>query len=210
MNSLYGYIPPTMEEHSINLRSDSTTAWAEGWANFYPLIVFNDPIFTWSNGTHYANINLETPHWCSSGWDDGDEVEGRVAGALWDIYDSQNDNAPWYYDSFSDGFQRIWNIMHTTPCDTFHEFWQAWNTSGYPKQQALMAIFQNSIDYRGKGDINADGIVNYLDAIILGAAWGSIKGDANFDKRADLNYDDSINYLDSAILGANYGNDYDC
>ena len=62
MNSLYGYIPPAMEEHSINLRSNSTTAWTEGWANFFPLVVFNDPVFTWSNGTHYANINLETPH----------------------------------------------------------------------------------------------------------------------------------------------------
>jgi hypothetical protein len=210
MNSLYGYIPPAMEEHSINLRSNSTTAWAEGWANFYPLVVYNDPVFTWSNGTHYANINLETPHWCSSGWDDGDEVEGRVAGALWDIYDPNHDNAPWYYDSFSNGFTNIWNIMRATPCDTFHEFWQAWNTSGYLKQPALMAIFQNSIDYRGSGDINADGSVDGLDLGIMCAAWGSLKGDPNWDQRADLNYDDVIDGVDFWILLANWGHDYDC
>jgi hypothetical protein len=198
MNMTYGYMPPALPEHSINETSNANTAWVEGWAYFFPLVVYNYPVF--------LGLNLETPHWCSPNWDDGDEVEGRVAGALWDIFDPTPDG----YDTFSNGFTNIWNIMSTAPCDTFNEFWQAWNASGYPKQQALMAIFQNSIDYRGEGDMNADGTVNYLDAIILGAAWGSIKGDPGFDKRADLNYDDSINYLDSAILGANYGNDYDC
>jgi len=202
MNSLYGYIPPAMEEHSINLRSNSTTAWTEGWADFFPLVVQNDPDLT--------GWNLETLYWCSPDWDDGDEVEGRVAGALWDIFDPNHDNDPWYYDSFSDGFQHIWNIMRTTPCDTFYEFWQAWNTSGYPKQQALMAIFQNSIDYRGPGDINADGYVNAADAVILGNAFNSQKGDDNFDKRADLNYDDYVNAKDSVILGSYWGNEYDC
>jgi hypothetical protein len=202
MNITYGYMPPALPQHSINEISNANTAWVEGWADFFPLIVQNDPVL--------AGWNLETQHWCSPDWDDGDLVEGRVAGALWDIYDSQNDNAPWYYDSFSNGFQHIWNIMRTTPCDTFYEFWQAWNSSGYPKQQALMAIFQNSIDYRGGGDINADGYVNAADAVILGNAFNSQKGDANFDKRADLNYDDYVNAKDSVILGSYWGNEYDC
>jgi hypothetical protein len=213
MNSLYGYIPPSMEEHSINLRSNSTTAWAEGWANFYPLAVYNDPVFTWSNGTHYNDINLETLHWCSSGWDDGDEVEGRVAGALWDIYDSQNDSAPWYYDSFSNGFTNIWNILHTTPCDTFHEFWQAWNTSGYPKQPALMAIFQNSIDYRGTGDVDANGKVDMADGYIISKAFGAYKNGPHAEKwnqQADLDYNDKIDMIDQWIWSRNYGKNYDC
>jgi hypothetical protein len=210
MNSLYGYIPPSMEEHSIYLRSNSTTSWAEGWANFYPLVVYIDPVFTWSNGTHYANIDLETPHWCSSGWDDGGEVEGRVAGALWDVFDSQNDNAPWYYDNFSDGFQHIWNIMLTTPCDTFHEFWQAWNTSGYPKNQTLMAIFQNSIDYRGPGDVDGSGLVDIVDISLAIDAFMTSKGDQHWDKRCDLNNDDSVDMVDISIITDYYLNDYDC
>jgi hypothetical protein len=210
MNSLYGYIPPSMEEHSIYLRSNSTTSWAEGWANFYPLVVYIDPVFTWSNGTHYANIDLETPHWCSSGWDDGGEVEGRVAGALWDVFDSQNDNAPWYYDNFSDGFQHIWNIMLTTPCDTFHEFWQAWNTSGYPKNQTLMAIFQNSIDYRGPGDVDGSGLVDMVDISLAIDAFMTSKGDQHWDKRCDLNNDDSVDMVDISIITDYYLNDYDC
>jgi hypothetical protein len=206
MYSLYGYIPPSMEEHSINLRSNSTTAWTEGWANFFPLVVFNDPVLE----DPWSSTNLETPHWCSAGWDDGDEVEGRVAGALWDIFDSQNDRDPWYYDSFSDGFQRIWNIMQTTSCDTFHEFWQAWNTSGYPKQPALMAIFQNSIDYRGPGDVNGDCSVDMTDISLAIDAFMTEKGDDEWDQRCDMNYDDWIDMVDISFIIDYYMTTYDC
>jgi hypothetical protein len=212
MNSLYGYIPATMENHTIQKISNSTTAWAEGWADFFPLAVFNNPVFTWANATHYININLEAPTWCWSqyGWDSGDEVEGRVAGALWDIYDSQNDSAPWYYDSFSNGFTNIWNIMHTTPCNTFHEFWQAWYTSGYPKQTALMAIFQNAIDYRGLGDVNGDCKCTIADFVLTIGGFGTQKGDPDWDKRRDLNNDDKVTMSDIVIAQANFGNSYDC
>jgi len=207
MNSLYGFIPPSMLQHYINLRSNSTTAWAEGWANFFPLAVFNKGnLVLGINATTGKSIDLEAPTWYTSGWDNGDEVEGRVAGALLDIYDSHNDG----YDTFSDGFTHIWNIMHTTPCNTFQEFWQAWNTSGYPKQPALMAIFQNTVDYRGRGDCNADGIVDIYDSNILSAAFGSKHGDSNWDQRADLNYDGVIDIYDALILSHNFNHHYDC
>jgi hypothetical protein len=202
MNMTYGYMPPAATQYSWTETSDNNTAWVEGWAFFFPLAVQNDPVF--------IDTNLETQHWYTPDWDDGDKVLARVAGALWDIFDSQNDNAPWYYDSLSDGFQHIWNIMRTTPCNTFHEFWQAWNTSSYPKQPALMAMFQNTVDYRGPGDINADGYVNAGDSAILGAAFNSRKGDSNWDQRADLNYDDYVNAKDAIILGKYFGKHYDC
>jgi len=189
-------------EHYINETSNNVTAWVKGWANFFPLVVFNEPVLQ----DPWSSTNLETPYWCSPNWDDGDEVEGRVVGALWDIFDSINDG----YDTFSDGFTHIWNIMQSTPCDTLHEFWQAWNTSGYLKQPALMAIFQNSIDYRGRGDVNADGDVNILDSTIVSNAFGSRKGNPHFDQRADLNYDDRVNILDAIIVSGNFGKHYDC
>jgi PKD repeat protein len=55
------------------------------------------------------------------------------------------------------------------------------------------------------GDINGDGVVNYLDAILLGAAFGSTPDDPNWNPNADLNGDNTINYLDAIILGANFG-----
>jgi len=213
MNMTYGYMPPALPEHSINETSNENTAWVEGWANFFPLAVYNYPVF--------LGLNLETPHWCSAGWDDGDEVEGRVAGALWDIFDSQNDSAPWYYDRLSDGFQRIWNIMHTTPCNTFHEFWQAWNATFYthPKQnvsqlqdwnRTLTAIFQNSIDYRGPGDVNVDGIVDIEDIYYAAIRYGVEKGQPRWDYLADLNHDDIIDIEDVYIAALNQGKTYDC
>lgn len=212
MYSLYGYIPPSMEQHSINLRSNSTTAWAEGWANFLPLAVFNDPVFTWSNGTHSADINLETPHWCSSGWDDGDEVEGRVAGALWDIFDPTPDG----YDTFSNGFTHIWHLLSTQTDNTFKEFWQEWTahnesgTPGYPKQPALMAIFQNAIDYRGAGDVNGDCKVDIKDLVLVIGGFGTYKGHPNWDKRRDLNNDDIVDITDEVIVINNFHHMYDC
>jgi hypothetical protein len=200
MNITYGYMPPASGQYSINGTSDTNTAWVEGWAFFFPLVVQNDPSF--------LDLNLETPHWCSPNWDDGDQVVGRVAGALWDIFDSQEDG----YDTYHDGFTHIWNIMETTPCDTLHDFWQAWNTSGYPKQSALMSIFQNSIDYRGTGDVNADGIVDIYDLTAVTAIFGAQKGDPNWDQLADLDRiicPDLIDIYDVVIVALNYGKYYD-
>jgi len=73
-----------------------------------------------------------------------------------------------------------------------------------------MAIFQNTIDYRGKGDINADGDVNILDSLIVAGAFVSKKGDQKFDKRADLNYDNVINILDAILVSKYQGKHYDC
>jgi hypothetical protein len=222
MYRLYGYIPPSIEEHYMETKSNSTTAWTEGWAHFFPLAVYNKPTrIVGINATHGVEYNLEAPHWCSPGWDDGDEVEGRVAGALWDIFDSQNDSAPWYYDRLSDGFQRIWNIMHTTPCNTFRAFWQAWNATFYahPKQnvsqlqdwnRTLTAIFQNSIDYRGPGDVNVDGIVDIEDIYYAAIRFGVEKGQPTWDYLADLNHDDIIDIADVYIASLNQGKTYDC
>jgi hypothetical protein len=206
MHSVYEwYLPENITvEYEIDKHSNANVSWVEGWAYFFPLAVKNNPLFV------PLDINFENKTWCTPNWDDGDDVVGRVTGALWDIFDSQNDSAPWYYDSFSNGFTNIWNIMHTTPCDTFHEFWQAWYTSGYPKQPALMAIFQNAIDYRGAGDANGDCKVDIKDLVLVIRGFGTYKGHPNWDKRRDLNNDDIVDIKDEVIVIDNYGNTYDC
>ncbi len=55
------------------------------------------------------------------------------------------------------------------------------------------------------GDINGDGTVNILDAIILAKAFGSKQGSPNWDPRADLNKDNAVNILDAIKLAANFG-----
>jgi hypothetical protein len=56
-----------------------------------------------------------------------------------------------------------------------------------------------------QADINGDNIVDYRDLAILGAAYGSIRGDNAYKSAADLNSDDTVDYKDLAILGVNYG-----
>lgn len=55
------------------------------------------------------------------------------------------------------------------------------------------------------GDINHDGTVDVLDAILLISAWGSQPGDSNWNPHADLNKDGVINILDAIVISYNYG-----
>ena len=55
------------------------------------------------------------------------------------------------------------------------------------------------------GDINGDGYVNIMDAVILGTKFGLKKGDPGWDLNADLNQDGFINIKDMVLLGMNFG-----
>jgi hypothetical protein len=50
-----------------------------------------------------------------------------------------------------------------------------------------------------------DGYVNFKDAIVVGDAFGSVEGGANWDYMVDIIPDKIINYLDTTILGSNFG-----
>ncbi|MDD3292355.1 MAG: PKD domain-containing protein [Methanocellales archaeon] len=126
--------------HFINFVSEPNFAWIEGWANFFPISVQVEPNFEWGDGNYE---NLETQTWGSPGWDDGDGVEGRVAGVLYDIFDSVDDG----YDTFTDGFLNIWDVVYHQTDDNFAEFYTAWRDRGHDVPNANAAIFQNTIDY---------------------------------------------------------------
>jgi parallel beta-helix repeat protein len=56
-----------------------------------------------------------------------------------------------------------------------------------------------------KGDVNGDGKVNILDAILLANAFNSRPGDVNWNPNADFNGDEKVNILDAIILSSNFG-----
>lgn len=56
------------------------------------------------------------------------------------------------------------------------------------------------------GDANGDGVVNILDAALIGLKWNSHYGEANYHDGADLNNDDVVNILDAATVGLNWNN----
>jgi hypothetical protein len=209
--------------HERNESSNNSTAWIEGWAWYFPLAVKN-------NGTYIAQdfqCDFENRTWATPNWDDGDIVEGRIAGAFLDIYDPLNDTGPWSYENMTDGFGRIWNttsLACSVNNSAYRMFWVIWNgtyyhhpkdpTSPYGLQDwtnTLMSIFQNSIDYRGPGDVNADGKVNIKDLTYVLLHNGEEEGiSPNWNYLADLVHDGKINVKDVALVAGNVGKTYDC
>jgi hypothetical protein len=56
------------------------------------------------------------------------------------------------------------------------------------------------------GDINRDGAVNILDAILLSNSFLKSMGQAGFNPDADLDGNGAVNILDAIILSNNFGN----
>ncbi len=142
-------------QHSPFQESNQLCAWMEGWADFYALAVNNeltvndDPCRDYASGScGTGSVNFETPTWDTR--PKGDRVEGRVTGALWDIYDIPNDG----FDRTLYGFDEIWDtVTHWqlggtgTPYNSFHDFWIGWIYRGYNLHDGVTAIYQNTIDY---------------------------------------------------------------
>ena len=79
-------------------------------------------------------------------------------------------------------------------------------TSSYNEQWVYAStMFRVELPSGLPSDINKDGVVNILDAILLARAFGSEPGDPNWNSAADINKDDKVNILDAIILAANYG-----
>lgn len=57
-----------------------------------------------------------------------------------------------------------------------------------------------------KFDLNKDGKIDGEDLVIFAAAFGSKKGDANFDPNCDFNEDGVINGADLTLFAKNFGN----
>lgn len=138
--------------HNIFSQEDGYCAWSEGWADFLPVARtagsgdqcydFGAGPCTGISGTDHYNLEIQ-------GWGDGNPtgegVEGRVAGALLDIFDTANDPSN---DSATFGFDTITDIvLQGSGETTLNEFWNAWRASGLNQHQAVRAIYQNTIDY---------------------------------------------------------------
>jgi hypothetical protein len=139
--------------HAIPTVRSQQCAWTEGFADWFPLQVYRESAFRWADG---STLDLESPTWDTSNWDIGDGVEGRVAGALLDIADTSNDGI---YDSYSEGFTKIWftfthHVDRVSPL-----FWNSRGLDGFDRSDAgaLRAVFQNTIGY-GLREVLNDGV----------------------------------------------------
>ncbi|PKO20293.1 MAG: hypothetical protein CVU38_20910, partial [Chloroflexi bacterium HGW-Chloroflexi-1] len=120
--------------HYVKKVSSPSCGWSEGWAQMWHMYVNGDSIH------HYpgdGSDDLENQTWGTAGWDNGDQVEGRVAGALWDLFDYDYEYDPisgtWRWretwDNYSEGMTHIWAAMTSGKSDTFWDFWGKWKNS---------------------------------------------------------------------------------
>jgi len=144
MDDVYEDNPPSIpncDPHFIPTVSSAGCAWVEGFAEWVPAMVFNDPFYRWPNGN---SLNLESPTWGSTGWDDGETVEGRVAGALIDLSDTTNEGT----DRVGEGISDIWTTFQNHRSANFAEFWSQRGSDGFDVgNNALGSLFQNTIDF---------------------------------------------------------------
>ena len=184
MNEVYnwGYPPGPFPEHDMNEAANQSAAWAEGWASFFALAVKPDDEWT--------NYNIETPQ---GYWESTDIVEGRVVGALYDLFDSSDDGL----DHISLGFKPIWDVFVQgadpgRQQDTFRNFWLYFYAKYFDDGERLhfskAALFQNTIDYDNPPTCTITPITGWQTApVTLSATAG------------DINWED-YNYL-SVIFG---------
>lgn len=140
----YGQWLPTSDcpsPHYFETTEGPHCAWYEGFANWYKFAVSNDPVYHWAGG---GSLDCENSTW-GNYWDDGDLVEGRVAGAMWDIGDSNVDGI----DTCNLSWEYIWDTWYGSANrdNTFAEFWTRWKNKGQPKHHPLKALYQCTIDY---------------------------------------------------------------
>ena len=203
--ALGGSVFPSIYNHYFGVDiGNSWGALSEGWADFFPLWVQNSPYY--DDG--FNTTNFDTP---PSDWQQGDRVEGRVASAFWDLYNSSNNGG---YDQYSCGGIPIWNALswsfYENPLSTFANFWDNFNDglSAHDVLWSARALYKNTIVYPEwilVGDANKDNVVNMSDFGILAATYGKSTGQTGYDSRADFNGDGVIKLSDFGLLAKNYG-----
>ena len=135
---------PNCALHPIDRPTSTGCAWSEGFADWVPAAVYDDPSYRFPDGTVY---NLESPTWSSRFWGDGDTVEGRVAGALIDLTDTANE-APW--DRLGEGEPgNVWTTIQNHVSHTYAEFMTDRAADGFDvsNDRAIASLYQNTIDY---------------------------------------------------------------
>lgn len=124
-------------------------AWNEGWAHFLSLVVNNSSIFDYGPSLGSVTYDIEDTTLFEG---NGDAVEGRVAGALWDLYDKADDGLDTRDYAFSD----IYSVIKTSVSEgnmikNFADFWDKWKSLKFDKS-AKYSIHQNQIVYLSPGE----------------------------------------------------------
>ncbi len=201
MQHYYNSVVWGCNQTGINVISCPSTAWREGWATFFALVVTPDGVMDYDIPGQGVHFPIEIPQFTP--FEQGPSVTGRVAGALLDVWDTNNDNLDQNSSNpVSFGTLYTWGVQNHV--DTFfYAYWTYLRYNELSSQQVaagLQSIANNTIDYSCTlcGDANSDGTIDVSDAVFLiqyifagGAAPGSCsyplgKGDADGTGTVDI------------------------
>lgn len=126
----------------IRRKSDPACALLHGLAAFVPIGVKVDPRFS-TPAIRTIDLDLSTAG--TAGWEDGDTVPGRIAGAFWDLYehDATADGTDYANATFAD----VWAVIDAHHPETLRAWWEGWKAMGGNGCIAIGALYQNTIDY---------------------------------------------------------------
>ncbi|MEV8536368.1 hypothetical protein [Streptomyces sp. NPDC051211] len=133
---------PNCSPHYITKTSSAGCAWTEGFASWFGVVALGDPTFRWPGG---RTQDLEGPTWGTSGWDNGDTVEGRVLGAMIDLSDAANEPGDTCAENPAGP---LWSTFLGHVSGTFGQFWSHRAADGHDVGAgALSCLYHNTIDY---------------------------------------------------------------
>lgn len=138
----------------FDIMPNETCSWGEGWADYFALIANSptDPNDWCFDYTGVGPCGPGASDLGNQGWTDsyaaigrvGDLVEGRVAGALWDVTDHPDDG----FDNRWDSFWYVWTLMREWPHENRpREFYDAWMASWGDTASVACRYYNNTIDY---------------------------------------------------------------
>jgi parallel beta-helix repeat protein len=182
-NTFYGN-NISANDYGIWLLSDITNNTISGnniTANNYGIwLYYSSDNFIFHN-SFVNNVNQVYTEGSVNTWDNGYPSGGNY----WSNYNGiDSQSGPYQNETGSDGIGDTPYVIDGN------------NEDMYPLMQLYVPLI---------GDLNLDRIVNILDAIQAGSAFGSRPGDSNWNSQADLNSDNRINILDIVILANNFG-----
>jgi hypothetical protein len=114
--------PPNCPFVPVGSQTCQVSVWVQDWADFWAMAIRDNPL-------HSSGWDLDVP----PGWPNGDTTSGRVAGALWDMYDLNPETAGTgvlHPDFYVGGLTPIWNLLTTPLANTFLEYWTRWKNAG--------------------------------------------------------------------------------
>ncbi len=149
--------------HTVASEYDEGFAICEGWAEFLPCAIQDDP-----DALRGYGGNIESNDWQNVqdvGDMDGHRVEGCVASVLWDIFDDHDEPDIDWLDA---GFDEIWTIMRGHNPDSMLEFWHYWFEEDFGHR-----VEMNHIYWDHGIDENVEPIAYIVDPTTTRPHWAS-------------------------------------